>query len=365
MVNKIIIIILVIIILCYIITLNKDAFNDYQDDKNRVLYNIFPLIDGSFLGSFIPDKVDDTGSNLILTKSLISYEWSNINNSALPENMIVYDLCYNLDKKLLAIGIKYDLESKELIYKIFKKKNNNLESEWISVESDIQMTCLLFDIDEHLLGVSKDGQIYKKKSKNLESEWQGPINFDKPVRKIMYDKDGKLIGIGIEDSFIYKKEGFNWKTSKWSEKYYGKTEVYDLILDFDGCFIATTKDGLKKQEYPNYLSHFIDYYETEENNRILTLSKIIYFRNGVNLLLEKIDDDVSDPLLIDKLNKYIQFKDQAKTMCKNKVFNKIIDNTVNKLANVEVTDKNKTILSTISQLDKINQIEHLIKTLQK
>ena len=39
-------------------------------------------------------------------------------------------------------------------------------------------------------------------------------------------------------------QDFNWKTSKWSTKYFGKTPVYDLMLDYDGCFIATTKDGI-------------------------------------------------------------------------------------------------------------------------
>ena len=36
------------------------------------------------------------------------------------------------------------------------------------------------------------------------------------MRKIMYDKDGKLLGIGLDNNYIYKKDDFRWDKSKWN-----------------------------------------------------------------------------------------------------------------------------------------------------
>ena len=83
-----------------------------------------------------------------------------------------------------------------------------MHSKWELVGEDTKMRNLCYDIKtSKLLGVSSyDGQIYESKLLNDSyDEWVGPINYDIPMRKIMYNKDDILVGIGLFDNFIYTK----------------------------------------------------------------------------------------------------------------------------------------------------------------
>ena len=54
------------------------------------------------------------------------------------------------------------------------------------------------------------------------------------MRKITYDKDGYLLGIGLNDNKIYKKKGFFWMEEELDTVNVNQQEVYDLVYDTDG-----------------------------------------------------------------------------------------------------------------------------------
>ena len=73
----------------------------------------------------------------------------------------------------------------------------------------------------------------------------------------MFDKEGIMIGIGLKDNYIYRKKDNDWKDSYWDQKNVNKTQVYDMFYDTDGCLIASTPEGIKKQLFPDFNSEFI------------------------------------------------------------------------------------------------------------
>ena len=54
------------------------------------------------------------------------------------------------------------------------------------------------------------------------------------MKKVQFDKDGKLIGIGLKDNLIYKKKEYDWRKSKWNRQHKGFDKVYDVFHDSDG-----------------------------------------------------------------------------------------------------------------------------------
>ena len=151
---------------------------------------------------------------------------------------------------------------------------------------------ICYDINTgKLIGISSyDGQIYESRNSTGGEyvRWIGPINYDKPMKKILFNREGVMIGIGLIDNFIYKKIGKNWRYEEWDEKNINKTKVYDLFFDKDGCMIASTPNGVKKQTHQDFNSEFIDIREYKEKHEdLMNNVEIIKSRVGI----EFIDDE--------------------------------------------------------------------------
>ncbi len=96
---------------------------------------------------------------------------------------------------------------------------------------------MLFDTDGKLMGCGSDGQIYKKTTEDFNNpNWDGPINFDISMKKIFYDKDLYLLGIGLEDNKLYKKRGFFW-SENWDTNNINDEQIYDAFHSLDGRLI--------------------------------------------------------------------------------------------------------------------------------
>ena len=257
--------------------------------------------------------------NFIYTNSLASNEWLKpTENLSLSDSHVIIDLTYDSNKILTAIGLKMN-EKNQPEYDIFKKKTADFKSEWIMLKSNKVIRSLCNDLkDGSLLGCSSyDGQIYSSNNNLLSyGDWYGPINYDVPMRKIMYDKEGYMIGIGLVDNYIYRKKTLFWKESKWDKKNVNKTKVYDLVYDKDGCFIATTLDGIKKQLHPDFNSEFVLYNDfSEEHDEVLDHIEILKYKTGNEYLDE--DFDLSTELGRD-LKRLYEFKKISKNLCSNR-----------------------------------------------
>ena len=49
------------------------------------------------------------------------------------------------------------------------------------------------------------------------------------MKKIIFDKDGKMLGIGLYDELLYKKKEHDWKKSKWDLEHIGSDKVSDIL----------------------------------------------------------------------------------------------------------------------------------------
>jgi hypothetical protein len=272
-----------------------------------------------YIGSYITYTGGDHLDNFLYTSSLLSNQWLKpTENLSLDNEHIIIDLTYDFNRRLTAIGLKMN-KNNEPEYGIFKKKTSDFKSGWTEVDSNKKIRCLLYDLEgQNLLGISSyDGQVYETKNNLLSfGDWKGPINFDLPMRKIMFDKEGFMIGISLVDNFIYKKKDKDWRQSKWDRKNTNKTPVFDLVYDKDGCFIAATKEGIKKQKFPDFGSEFVFIKDfDQEHDDILEHSEIIKYKTGYDFLEEEFD--LSTELGRD-LKRIYDFKKISKDLCKNK-----------------------------------------------
>ena len=352
MINKILVILFVITTLLFIININKESFRDYLPSKERKLYNIIPTLDNQYLATYIPEGEDSSNSNIIITRSLESNEWKGpIQNSAPDGKSIIIDLTYSKDKRLIGIGVSSYNNIK--LYKIYIKETEDIRSPWENIPSNENIRSFVYDLNGDILGCRDDGQIFMKESEDLESDWIGPINFDAPMKKIMFDKDGKMLGIGLYDELIYKKKEHNWKKSKWDTEHIGEDKVSDIFHDYDGCLIGASDNGVLKQGHSNYMSKFLDLKDTKKKDDVLSLSKILFYRTGAELLNNNIQntDNVTDPTLSKSLNEMLLFKNKTKGMCKN------IDKDLE-------FNNDTNLLQVNKQMHKMDEIERLINILQ-
>jgi hypothetical protein len=295
-----------------------------KETSNMVkpVHNILCSIDdpNKFYGAYLSfENSSDHTDNFIYTNSLESNEWLKpTENLALSDSHVIIDLTYDSNKRLTAIGLKMNEQGKPE-YDIFKKKTSDFKSEWIMLESNKVIRSLCNDLKEGtLLGCSSyDGQIYSSANKLISyGDWYGPINYDVPMRKVMFDKEGFMIGIGLVDNYIYRKKTIYWKESKWDKKNVNKTKVYDLVYDKDGCFIATTLDGIKKQLHPDFNSEFVLLNKfNEEHDEVLDHVEILKFKTGNEYLDEEFD--LSTELGRD-LKRLYEFKKISKNLCSNR-----------------------------------------------
>ena len=303
-----------------------------DSSENRNINMVMPISNiissfnepNQYLGSYLSGKkAGNHIDNFVYTNSLESNRWLKpVENLSLSEEHVIVDLTYDSNKRLTAVGVKMNNGIAE--YDIFKKETSDIKSGWVQLDSNKKIRSICNDIKYgNIIGCSSyDGQIYESKNRMLSyGDWLGPINFDKPMRKVMFDKEGYMIGIGLIDSFIYRKKSPHWRESKWDKKNVNKTKVYDLIYDKDGCFIATTKEGIMKQLHPDFNSKFVPLSEfDQEHDESLDHLEILKFKTGNEYLDEEFD--LSTELGRD-LKRIYEFKKVSKDLCRNKgKFNK-------------------------------------------
>ena len=277
--------------------INNDIYNNSLNEEGkkkkfkkikikRVLCNIIPGFKKNYIGTFFPE-VGHGSNTLVMTRSLESNKWMGpIKNGAIDEKSVIIDLTYDKDRHLMCVAMSIDEEG-ENVFKIYKKKNEDIKSEWREIFSKQNMRSITFDTDGKLMGCGEDGQIYKKLSEDYEkSEWDGPINFDKPMKKIFFDKDLYLLGIGLNDNKLYKKRGFFWSEELWDTDNLNEEEIFDAIHHEDGRLIATYHRGILKQKDANFMSPYYHLSEVPDshrkNKKILNFNDILYFKTGLN-----------------------------------------------------------------------------------
>ena len=342
---------------------NTDSDSGSSDSNSNgpivmPVHSILPSFNNSnlYFGAYLSsDKPGNHNDNFIYTNSLLSNRWLKpTENLALSDEHVIVDLTYDSNKRLTAVGVT--IENGTAKYDIFKKQTSDFKSSWTKLDSNRKMRSLSNDIKYgKVLGCSSyDGQIYENKNRMFSyEEWVGPINFDKPMRKIMFDKEGYMIGIGLVDNYIYKKKTTDWRESKWDVKNANKTKVYDLVYDKDGCFIATTKEGIKKQLHPDFGSKFVllrDF--DQEHEEVMDILDILKAKTGNEYLDEEFDLNTE---LGRDLKRIYEFKKVSKDLCSSK--GKFSKSSLNpQKENVDSDTLNR-------QNDEINELYSLIDDL--
>jgi len=251
------------------------------------------------------------------------------------------------------------MENKEPVYNLYKKASTDFRSVWVKIPSNLKMKTLCYNLPEtgKLLGINNyDSQIYENRmhSDLSYNSWIGPINYDIPIKKIMFDKEGFMIGIGLKDNYIYRKKDADWRDSYWDYKNINKTQVYDMFYDTDGCLIASTPEGIKKQLFPDFNSEFVLITKYRKKNEvIMETSEVFKFRIGHEFL----DDDFDQSTELGRdLKRLYEFKKLSKDLCQNKrVLRKHSENT----RQFEIDSKQIS-----KQNREINDLYHNIEQLQ-
>ena len=317
----------------------------------------------TYYGTFVTNNNNDSknGCFIYKTNALDDNKWekSELPKLELNKNIIVNNIMYNENKKMMAIGIYY--KNNKSVYNIYIESTDNSNIVWKKLGSDINIRSICFDsLTYKLLGVSShDGQIYEKRidtSTYEKNDWIGPVNNDIPMSKIMYDKDNIMIGIGLFDNYIYTKQGVNWRTEYWDKKKINKTKVNDLLYDYDGCLIGSSNKGLFKQLKPELSSEFVNItkYIKNKNTSILTKYDILKSKIGYEYLDDIFDTDTS---LGRHLKNIYEIKKKTKHMCYNKELLRPRSNFENDTD--ELSFKNREINDLYTEIDKINK--HLSK----
>ena len=336
---------------------SNNAGKEEPDKKNkikRVVCNIIPGFQKNYVGTFFPEK-GGTNNTLITTRSLESNRWMGpVKNGAVDSNSVIVDLTYDSDRRLMCVAIS--LKDNNSKFKIFRKESSDITSKWEEIPSDNQIRSLMFDTDNKLMGCGNDGQIYKKYTEDYtKPEWDGPINFDIPMKKIFFDKDLYLLGIGLEDGKLYKKRGFFWSEENWDTNNRNDEAIYDAFHALDGRLIATSHRGILKQKNADFMSpyYLLDEYPKEKTKNILNKNDVFMFRTGLrDLTVDKIVEDPKEKevSLEAPLQRILEFKKNAKNVCKNK------RNFMSK----KISDNYSNILLVNKQAKTIDNLENLI-----
>jgi hypothetical protein len=296
-----------------------------NEEQRKTIYSIIPSAIESelYFGSYITageDKKKEDVDNFVYTRSLESNAWIKVpENSLLNNKTLILDMSYDENKRLMCIGLS--IENNEERYDIFVKENSDYKSRWTKLESNNKIRSLCYDLNSgNLIGISSyDGQIYQNRSNsnNTFTTWNGPINYDKPMKKVLFNRDGILLGIGLIDNYIYKKTGKDWRRAEWDEQNVNKTKVYDLFYDTDGCLIASSPRGIIKQLHPDFNSEFVNIKDFNENHEdILNNVDILKSRIGIEFL----DDEFNTNTELGKdLKRIYEFKKVSKDLCGQKV----------------------------------------------
>lgn len=344
--------------------MNNVVSNDNLSNKthSKNIYSIIPspVEDNLYFGTYIPNIKnigDDQHNNFVYTRSLKSNKWiGKIDNSEIDKQSIIVDLFFDKYKHLMCVAMS--MKNKEPIYNIYKKDTIDFRSVWIKVPSNLKMKSLCYNLSGtgNLLGINNyDSQIYENRiQSNLSyNSWIGPINYDIPIKKVMFDKEGIMIGIGLKDNYIYRKKDNDWRDSYWDQKNVNKTQVYDMFYDTDGCLIASTPQGIKKQLFPDFNSEFIlitNYKKKNEN--IMEKSETLKLRIGHEFL----DDDFDESTELGRdLKRLYEFKKISKDLCQNKrVLRKHSDNTGQfEIDSKQISKQNREINDLYYQIEQL------------
>jgi len=284
--NKNLLLCTIFIVAITMLIYNVKSKEHFNNPVKRSIYNIIPTLDKlSYLGTVIPENIQDYSGNLIITNSLKSGIWKGpILNSSPEPNSIIIDLCYNPEMILMCVSLKIINGLK--VFSIFEKESNDIRSKWEKLKSNENIRSITYDMKGNLLGCeSSSGQIYRKNINN--ADWYGPINYDRPMKKVLFDKDGIMLGIGLLDHKIYKKMTMDWETSEWDNDNINNQRVYDLLHDVDGTLLASSHDNIIKQKSPDYLSGFVPYKNTYTKENVISFDDIIKYKCGIILSVEK------------------------------------------------------------------------------
>ena len=303
-----------------------------------LFHQIIPTIDNKWLGIV---WFDDRLVGMYKTDKLSSKNWTLLDNS-MPDNMIrpVF-ITYDKDRHLLGIfEEKNDNMLERRRFHLYKKKELDIESEWVHIEKS-KIVSLIYDLDGILLGLDIEGNIYKKTEDKLYSQWNRlELNFKHiPMRKLLFDYANEyMIGIGT-DFRIYKKTGINWLYNEWDEGSPNTLSglVRDICYDYDGHIIGLSRVGLVKKKEQNYLSEF-KLYKKDVEEKTVSIFKLLYSLTGLKDIPQYESNNInnSDPNKINnkndvyvdgkkiseykfkdpRLNKFLKFRMNLKKQCR-------------------------------------------------
>ena len=174
----------------------------------------------------------------------------------------------------------------------------------------------------------------------------------------MYSKEHNLIGIGLFDSFIYKKAGSNWKYEKWDRQKINRTKVNDLLYNFDGCLIATSADnkGILKQTNPELSSEFeniVSYSKFEKRKYILSLFDVLKTKIGYEFEDIFFDGDSDEAKTLMEI---YNTKKQIMNLCEISKYRKNKENRENGSEDPidDIGYKHKEIRELYNEIEEIN-----------
>ena len=316
--------------------------NRTPEEKSDNIDNIYNKYYGTYINSKNDSDVEKSLNLYNVTDFFSGNKWRKVVDNKLDSdnNVVIVDLLYDKNKRMMAIGLYYTkIDDKlEPVYNIYRKTNSYMNSVWEKIGDDVKKRSLCYDINTgKLLGVSsEDGQIYEQVNNNDFEKWDGPINYDIPMKKIMYNNHEIMIGIGLFDNFIYTKKRLNWKSSYWDKKEINRTKVYDLIYHHDGCFIATSPEGILKQTSPGLAMPFVNitsknFNRHNNNEDVLSKSNILKYKIGYDIIEE--DDIFNCDRCDDKLKKSLKniykLKQRSLDLCRNRKYFKNKDKKLN------------------------------------
>jgi hypothetical protein len=289
-------------------------------------------------------------------------------------------MTFDRDRKLLVIfeeANTYNVNK----YHLYKKEEVDLNSNFKFIEKFKVISCI-FDSDDILIGLDKDGNWYKKASKDLLSEWKkvslGFTNI--PMRKIIFDYRSKyMIGLG-QDFRIYKKRGKDWLNEEWdttngpSKKTLGGT-LKDMWIDYDGNLIGLSRLGLVKQSNSYYLSDFKPYGE-EIIKKEVSIYKVLYSSTGVSVFGNQSLNNNSNNVYVEgkkiseykfkdpRLNKYLKHRMDMKKKCRKiksiniekEDDNKVVEDDIRNDRFIKLLDNQKDTIDNL--MDTINNLRN-------
>ncbi len=359
--NKVSITLLVIIVVLVSILYrfkneNENFAVSHKNPKKELIHNLLPGFDNEIIGTFIPQTSRTKESNnLIYCRSLKSNTWYGPVVNGKVENHILSDLSYSPDRRL--IGVFMTLIDSNQFYSLYIKETTDIKSKWVLLDDSENIRSILFDLDGRMMGCHAiTGQIYKKRTEELNSEWVETSTYDLPMKKIMFDKDLYLIGIGMADGKLYKKLDYFWSESAWDTENIGADTIFDCYHDFDGCLIASSYKGIVKQTSANYMANFVPIKEASLKKKTYSLTEILKFKTGLVLEDDLVIDDNTG--LGNELKEILKYKKQAIKLCKNK------SNRLKKIDYVPNESDSRNIQLVNKQSQMINNLESMIKKLE-